>query len=122
MADLLGNNRWISKEISGDPSTEDPNASYPRLEYGNNNGNNRQPSTFWMRNMAYLRLKTIEIGYTLPKQIVNKIHFNSIRLFFLGNNILTFSDFKAWDPEMGSYNGSEYPIAKSFTIGLNVSL
>ena len=122
MTDILGDNRWISQEISGNPATENPNASYPRLEYGNGSGNNRQASTFWMRNMSYLRLKTIEVGYSLPKKIVNKIHFNSIRLFFLGNNLLTFSDFKAWDPEMGVNNGSKYPITKSFTIGLNVSL
>ena len=118
----LVEDRWISRDISGDPATENPNASYPRLEYENSNGNNRQASTFWSRDGSYLRLKTVELGYTLPKRIVNKIHFNKIRIFFIGSNLLTFSKFKLWDPELDSSNGSAYPISKSFTLGLSVGL
>lgn len=120
--DVINSSRWISADISGDPSTEDVNAKYPRLQYGAVSNNNLQPSTHWLRNGAYLRLKTVEVGYTLPKQIVNKIHFNSMRIFFIGTNLLTFSDFKMWDPETRSSNGSVYPITKAVTVGLNVSL
>ena len=116
------NDRWISRDISGTPETENPNASYPRLEYGNQNGNNRQYSTYWLRDMSYLRLKTLEVGYTLPKEVTNKLHFNSIRIFLLGNNLLTFSKFKLWDPELGNGSGNEYPITKSVTLGLVVNL
>ena len=116
------NDRWISRYISGTPETENPNASYPRLEYGNQNGNNRQYSTYWLRDMSYLRLKTLEVGYTLPKEVTNKLHFNSIRIFLLGNNLLTFSKFKLWDPELGNGSGNEYPITKSVTLGLVVNL
>lgn len=59
-------NRWIAAEISGDPATENPNAKYPRLSYGGN-ANNYRESTFWLRNGAYLRFKTLEIGYSIPK-------------------------------------------------------
>lgn len=113
--------RWISADISGDPSTENPNAEYPRLSYGGNS-NNYQASSFWLRNGSYLRLKTLEIGYTLPKHIVNKIRFNNIRIFFIGSNLLTFSKFKLWDPELGSNNGVKYPLTKSLTLGLSVNL
>lgn len=113
--------RWISADISGDPSTENPNAEYPRLSYGGNN-NNYRASTFWLRDGSYLRLKTLEIGYTLPKHIVNKIRFNNIRIFFIGSNLLTFSKFKLWDPELGSNNGVKYPLTKSLTLGLSVNL
>ena len=72
--------------------------------------------------MSYLRLKTLEVGYTLPKEVTNKLHFNSIRIFLLGNNLLTFSKFKLWDPELGNGSGNEYPITKSVTLGLVVNL
>lgn len=118
----LVDDRWISRDISGDPATENPNASYPRLEYENQNGNNRQRSTFWLQNGSYLRLKTLELGYTLPKSIVNKIHFNKIRIFFIGTNLFTFSSFKLWDPELSKTDGGAYPISKSLTLGLTVNL
>ncbi len=120
-ADVAGSNRWIEHEISGTMSTENPNASYPRLSYGGNNNNYRQ-STYWLRNGSYLRLKTLELGYSIPKPLVNKIRFNNIRLFLRGSNLLTFSSFKLWDPELGSSTGTEYPLAKSFTLGLSVNL
>lgn len=121
MADVLGPNRWISAEISGDASTEDPNASYPRLSFGGN-GNNFQNSTFWLRNGQYLRLKTVDLGYTLPKQVANKIYCNNIRVFLVGSNLLTWSKFKLWDPELNSTNGQEYPLSKSVTLGLSINL
>ena len=116
LADVAGSNRWIEHEISGTMATENPNASYPRLSYGGNNNNYRQ-STYWLRNGSYLRLKTLELGYSIPKPLVNKI-----RLFLRGSNLLTFSSFKLWDPELGSSTGTEYPLAKSFTLGLSVNL
>ena len=113
----------FQRDISGDPATENPNAVYPRLKFGGeNNVNNNQYSTHWLRNGSYLRLKTVEIGYTLPKNIVSKIRFSKIRLFFTGTNLLTFSKFKLWDPEPRSNDGSFYPITKSVTFGLNISL
>ena len=121
LADVAGSNRWIEHEISGTMSTENPNASYPRLSYGGNNNNYRQ-STYWLRNGSYLRLKTLELGYSITKPLVNKIRFNNIRLFLRGSNLLTFSSFKLWDPELGSSTGTEYPLAKSFTLGLSVNL
>ena len=120
LSDLV-ENRWIDSSISNNPATENPNASYPRLSYGGS-GNNFRQSTYWLRNGSYLRLKTLEIGYSLPKSMVNKIHFNSMRLFFIGTNLLTFSSFKLWDPELGSSNGEKYPLAKMFTLGLSVNL
>lgn len=59
--------RWISKEESGTIATENPHAKYPRLSYGYNDNNNRN-SSYWLRNGSYLRLKTLEVGYTLPKR------------------------------------------------------
>lgn len=119
---IADSDRWISSEISGTTATENPNAEYPRLSYAGEGSNNFRHSTFWLRDGSYLRLKTVEAGYTLPKSIVNKIHLNSVRIFCIGTNLLTFSSFKLWDPEMGSTSGEKYPLAKTVTIGLSVNL
>ncbi|CAM3815151.1 SusC/RagA family TonB-linked outer membrane protein [Sphingobacterium prati] len=121
MKGVMGNNRWISADISGDPSTENPNASYPRLSFGDNINNFRE-STFWLKNGQYLRLKTLDIGYTLPKHLTNRIKANTIRIFLVGSNLLTWSKFKLWDPELATPRGEDYPLPKSFTFGINVNL
>lgn len=112
--------RWISRDISGDPATENPNAKYPRLTYGWN-ANNYQESTFWLNDGRYLRLKTLEIGYTVPKKFTNKLRMNNARIYFVGNNLALWSPFKLWDPELGSGNGMKYPLAKNFTLGLTLT-
>lgn len=121
MKGVMGDNRWISADISGDPSTENPNASYPRLSFGDNINNFRE-STFWLKNGQYLRLKTLDIGYTLSKHLANRIKANSIRLFLVGSNLLTWSKFKLWDPELATPRGEDYPLPKSFTFGININL
>lgn len=113
---MANSNRWILGV------NEDPNAEYPRLTYGGNS-NNEQKSTFWLRNGAYMRLKTLDIGYTLPTALVNKAHLNKVRFFFVGTNLLTFSKFKdLWDPEMGSTDGKDYPLSKTFSLGVSINL
>lgn len=121
MKGVMGENRWISSDLSGDPSTENPNASYPRLSYGENPNNFRE-STFWLRNGQYIRLKTVDIGYNLPKYLANRIKTNNIRLFVVGTNLLTWSKFKLWDPELATPRGEDYPLPKSFTFGISVNL
>ena len=127
-------NRWVDADTAeklGIAANEDPNATFPRLSYtdqGNGNTtiyaytNNYRNSTYWLRDCSYVRLKTVDIGYTLPKALVNKIHFNNVRIFLTGTNLLTWSSFKLWDPEMGSNNGEKYPLSKSVTLGLSVNL
>lgn len=121
LADLVTDDRWISADISGDPSTENPNASYPRLSFGSN-ANNFAESTFWLRDGSYLRLKTVDIGYTLPKVLINKIRLNNVRVFMVGTNLLTWAPFKLWDPEMANSTGEDYPMTKSVTLGLSINL
>ena len=100
---------------------EDPNAKYPRLTFQNNENNNRH-STYWLRDGSYLRLKTLEIGYTIPKNVTRVLHMNNVRVYFVGTNLLTFAKFKLWDPELGSSNGQQYPLSKSCTLGLTINM
>ncbi|MEA4917012.1 TonB-dependent receptor [Proteiniphilum sp.] len=113
--EMANSNRWIQGV------NEDPNAEYPRLSYGGN-ANNYRASTYWLRDGSYLRLKTLEMGYTLPKVLTNRFYVNKMRFHVIGQNILTFSSFKLWDPEMGSSNGMKYPLGKTVTFGLTVNL
>ena len=118
----ITDNRWISSDISGTKETENPNAPYPRLSYGYNL-NNQQSSSFWLRNGRFLRLKNLDIGYTLPKPMVNTIHLESVRIYISGQNLITWSPFKLWDPELdSSMRGQIYPITRSFTAGIQISL
>ncbi|MGV8962115.1 MAG: SusC/RagA family TonB-linked outer membrane protein [Candidatus Saccharimonadaceae bacterium] len=112
---MANSNRWILGV------NEDPNAEYPRLSYGGHS-NNYRPSTYWLRDGSYLRLKTLEIGYTLPKVLTTKLYLNSVRVHIIGQNLLTFSKFKLWDPEMGSSNGMKYPLGKTVTFGLSLNI
>lgn len=81
--------------------------------------NNNQVSTWWMRNGAFLRLKSIEVGYNAPEEFISKIGVKGLRIYFSGNNIAVWSKFKLWDPEMGG-NGLGYPIQSVYNLGLKV--
>ncbi|MFT3902883.1 MAG: TonB-dependent receptor [Niabella sp.] len=113
--------RWVSADISGNPATENPNAPYPRLSFGGN-ANNYRNSTYWLRNGKYVRLKNVDIGYTLPKEMLSKIHVSSLRVYCSGTNLLTWAPFKLWDPETTDPRGETYPLAKSVTLGLTIGL
>ena len=126
LSDLV-DDRWVDHETAaqlGIPANENPNASYPRLVHleGNASHNNYRASSYWMRDISYLRMKNLEVGYSLPKDLLSQIHFENVRFFVQGANLLTFSGFKLWDPEMGSSNGEAYPITKSVTLGVQINL
>lgn len=117
---MASGNRWIPKEISGSESTENPNADWPRLTYGENKNNN-QNSTFWLKNGSYIRLKNIDVAYTVPREITRKLYISNLKIGFIGQNLYTWSSFKWWDPESGKSNGSNYPITKNYTMYIQAS-
>ena len=73
-----------------------------------------------MRDGSFLRLKSVEIGYTLPKKHTSKLHIKNLRLYLSGTNLLCFSNFKLWDPEMAG-DGLGYPIQKVYNVGIQFS-
>ena len=83
--------------------------------------NNTATSTWFMRNSSFLRLKSVELGYTIPTIMSSKVGINKLRVYANGSNLLTFSNFKLWDPEMAG-NGLGYPIQRIFNLGLNCTL
>jgi TonB-linked SusC/RagA family outer membrane protein len=93
-------------------------ALWPRLD-PTLNTNNTQVCTWFQRNGSFLRLKQLEVGYSVPK-LAEKIHLNNLRLYASGTNLALWSKFKLWDVEMAS-NGLGYPIQKVFNLGINVT-
>ena len=91
-------------------------SKYPRLLT-----TGQQVSTFWLKNAQYLRLKTLEIGYDLPRKWLGKMKVNSLRIYVNGNNLFTLDQLKWFDPEGISNMGDFYPQSKIYNIGFNVS-
>lgn len=117
---MVDGNRWVPKEISGTTATENPNADWPLLTYGNNDNNNRK-STFWLYERKYLRLRNVEVSYDFPQTWTRKFFVSNLRLGFVGQNLLTWAPFKMWDPEGTREDGSNYPINKTFSCYLQIS-
>lgn len=110
--DVIANDHW---------SEDNRNiyAFWPRLS-PNIVHNNTQTSTWWMHDGSFIRLKTVELGYTFTQKVLKKIGVQSLRLYLTGNNLLTFSKFKLWDAEMGN-NGLGYPIQRVYNLGININ-
>ena len=88
-------NRWISREISGTPATERQDVIFPRLSYGARE-NNQKRSTWWLRDGRFLRLKNLELGYTLPQTFTRKFKVERARIYFLGYNLACWAPFDWW--------------------------
>lgn len=91
------------------------NASYPRLTTTDNQNNYRY-SSFWMKDASFLRLRNIELGYTLPRKITDKMRISGARIYVSGTNILTFTPLDDYDPQVMT----GYPLTKSYNMGINL--
>ncbi|WP_256005286.1 TonB-dependent receptor [Pedobacter deserti] len=111
LLDVYANSYW---------SEENRNlyAIWPRLSATYNNNSN-QTSTWFMRNGAFLRLKSVELGYTFPKRMTQRIQVQNLRLYGSATNLFTLSGFKYWDVEMAG-DGLGYPVQRVFNLGLQL--
>ncbi len=101
-------------------TNQNPYAFWPRLTYGPN-VNNYRSSTWWKKDMSFLRCKTIEVGYTFPKTWLQNFYVKSCRVFVSGNNLFCLSSFKLWDPELGTDDGLKYPMNRSVMFGIDIN-
>lgn len=117
----LGNIQRWQMEGRFDPENPLRYPEYPRLEVVSNSGTpNTVLSDFWVLNGSYLRLKNIQLGYTIPGTVTNKLGINSIRLYSSVENPVTWSNYRqGWDPEINT-GGDYYPILSTYTFGLNI--
>lgn len=101
-----GTSNWMPRIVEGDPS-----------------GTLNQVSSFYVEDGSYLRLKVLQLGYKIPQHLLKKIYMNNLRIFVQGENLLTFTKYTGYDPEVGTRNGFDggtYPQARTFTIGANI--
>ncbi|MDR2038677.1 MAG: SusC/RagA family TonB-linked outer membrane protein, partial [Bacteroidales bacterium] len=113
--------RGLLQDIADDHWSEQNRSFHPFWPRLSENviRNNAQNSTYWLQDGTFLRLKTAEIGYTLPEQLTRKIRIKTFRIYLSGVNLLVWSKFKLWDPEMAG-NGLGYPIQRVYNLGLNL--
>jgi TonB-linked SusC/RagA family outer membrane protein len=115
------NNALLQAYASNHWSEDNRNlyALWPRLS-PTVNINDAQPSTWWIRNGRFLRLKQLEIGYSLSKAFMNRVHMKTFRFYLNGSNLFALSSFKLWDIEMAG-NGLGYPIQRVINLGLQTT-
>lgn len=109
-------NRWAGEGTS---------TTYPRLTTTDPNRNFSYPSSFYLENGDYFRIKVLQLGYTFPASLVNRAHLQKLRLYVSANNLVTITKYTGYDPEIGggSYGIDRgfYPQARSFTAGVNLT-
>ena len=110
---VIADNHWSE-------SNQNMYAFWPRLS-DTAISNNNQSSTWWLRDGTFLRMKSAEIGYTLPKRLTSKAKLENLRIYVSGTNLFNISKFKIWDTEMGN-NGLGYPVQRVFNVGIQLSL
>ena len=109
---IIADNHWSE-------NNPNPNAFWPRLSTYQIE-NNEKPSTWWLRDGDFLRLKSIELGYTIPEKAGKLFSMAKTRLYFTGLNLLHFSKFDLWDPEMAG-NGLGYPPQRVVNLGIQIN-
>jgi TonB-linked SusC/RagA family outer membrane protein len=117
--DIVANDRWTSREISGTAATENPNARFPRLTYGSNANNNRA-STFWMNDASYLRLKNVQLSYKMNGALLKRAGIKSATFSIIGDNLYVWDNVKIIDPEQARDNGAIYPKQRVITFQMNM--
>lgn len=115
---------WDFWRDEGDELGANLNAYFPKPQFANGS-KNFQVSSHYLQNAAYIRLKNIQLGYTLPKKWTEKAGMSSVRIYASGENLLTFTKmFKEFDPETigGDWgDGKVYPLMKTYSIGININ-
>ncbi len=109
------------KRWTGPGSTND----FPRLIDGDPNGNFTNPSNFYLQDGSYFRLKTLQLGYTVPVKLSRQGGIDKMQIYIAGNNLLTLTHYDGFDPELGgSLLGIDrrvYPQARSYMVGANIT-
>jgi len=112
------------QEVHRDHWTPDnPNAWYPRFTYLDNRNTTARLSDYWLQDAKYLRIKNIQLSYTLPRQLLTRYHVDMLRFYVSADNLFTATNFfYAYDPETPSTNGGYYPQVKTIVFGVNIRL
>ncbi|SEN32903.1 TonB-linked outer membrane protein, SusC/RagA family [bacterium A37T11] len=102
-------------------TVDNPNGTMP-ASFDRTDSKNNLVSDFWIKNAAFIRLKTLELSYAIPKKIVSRLNMLDLGLFVSGFNLITISGIKDYDPELNAVSGSYYPQTRIFNVGVRASL
>ena len=85
--------------------------------------NGNKASTYWAKNITYLRLRNLDFGYTIPKKFLNKLGIQACRIYANGYNLLSFDNLKKYgvDPEISTTSGLQYPQSRIYNVGANIT-
>ena len=121
----IANANWQTKAL-GRWTGEGTSNDYPRISTSDPNHNFSNPSDFYLEDGDYFRIKTLQLGYTLPSSLTDKVFINKARVYVSSNNIITFTKYTGYDPEIGGnifgIDRAFYPQARTFMIGVNLGL
>ena len=110
-------------ENSWTVANPNPKAEYPKIIPTTSGFYSANPVDFWYRNATFLRLKSVQLGYSLPEGILSKSFLNRVRIYVSGENLATFTNYyEGWDPEMntGGSSATFYPLLRVFAAGIDI--
>ncbi len=97
-------------------SESNPDASYPRLTLTNtSNDYDSRYNSFWLRTADYLKIQNVQVGYTVPQSVLERVNIKYLRVYLSGQNLATITGYDGFDPE-----GGWYPLARTFSFGFNL--
>lgn len=114
---LVANNHYFYNEANPSDPANNINARYPRLK--TTDPQNTRASNFYLYNAAYLKLKSLQFGYTIPERLTKKVAVSNARIYIGGENLLTITNYPGIDPEIGA--NLAYPTMRQYTLGLNIT-
>jgi TonB-linked SusC/RagA family outer membrane protein len=116
----FGNQRYAStwNHWENPWSVENRDGEWPRL----GGSNNRQETSFWLDDLSYVRFKNVQLGYTLPRSLLQRAGIDNVRIFGSAENLFTLTKFRGLDPEKGGNASDAYPLNKSFSLGINIGI
>lgn len=113
---------YIVTDDDGNETLTNSDVFYPRLAWGGaqaGNVNNFKASTWWLKQVDFIRLKQLTIAYQFPKKLMSKVYLTSGRVYLMGSNLFTWSPFSLWDPELNTNNGTSYPNVSTYSLGMS---
>ena len=115
--------RW-KREDPFDPNSEWTAGKYPGLRYNNGSHSNNWNSTFWLHNITSFRIRTMELGYSFPQVVLDKLRLQKLRLYVNGYNLYSFDNLEEYgvDPEVVEENSLQYPQNRVINVGINLSI
>ncbi|MCZ4245528.1 SusC/RagA family TonB-linked outer membrane protein [Pedobacter punctiformis] len=116
---LIANDHYYYNDANPNDPANNITAKYPRLKNTTDAQNAAVASDFYLYNASYLKLKNLQIGYTLPEKISKKAAMSRARIFLSGENLFTITNYPGLDPEIGA--GVSYPTMRQYSLGLNVT-